>query len=271
RARTYLHFPLDVFPPGTEIVRVTLHAYVDGSSNLGETKLGVYRVLESWQEDGWESDPATWPALLTSPIAVTTVRLTVITPTVPVTIPTSTPVPTPTPTVTSTPTPTVGASPPATTTPSSPLPTPTQSRPLGPAIPLQQTAKMWISWDVTVLVRAWLEGESPDDGLALASAPDPNASPEVAGNLLVARWLEVGDFNTRPYLIAEYILQPVTPTPTQPASPLASPTAVPVLPPAGSAARDEFWGLVLLGVLLLLVGLSQLRDEKIVSRSGDGT
>ncbi len=264
RARTYLHFPLDVFPPGTEIVRATLHAYVDGGSDLGEAKLGVYRVVEPWREDGWDSDPDTWPALLTSPIAVTTIRLTVITPTTPVTISTPVPTvtPTPTATVTMTPwaTPTAGATPTASATPPiSPLLTPTPYRPLeGARVSLQQTDKTWMTWDVTVLVRAWLEGEVSDDGLAVAPAPAPDALPDVAGDLLVARWLDVGDFNTRPYLIAEYILHPVTPTPTQPASPLATPTAVPVLPPAGSTARGEFWGLLVLGALLLLVGLSQL-------------
>ena len=42
-------------------------------------------------------------------------------------------------------------------------------------------------------MRAWLAGEVPDDGLALAPAPDPDADPETTASLLVARWLAADD------------------------------------------------------------------------------
>ena len=71
QGRTYLHFPLDVFPPGTEILSATLHAYVDSGSRAGEVKVGVYRVLAPWEEVGWGQDPAGWPALATSPLTIT--------------------------------------------------------------------------------------------------------------------------------------------------------------------------------------------------------
>ncbi|MBU0703804.1 MAG: hypothetical protein KKC18_08040, partial [Chloroflexi bacterium] len=53
QGRTYLHFPLDVFPPGTEIVQATLHLYADGASRAGEATVGAYRVLDPWGVEGW--------------------------------------------------------------------------------------------------------------------------------------------------------------------------------------------------------------------------
>jgi hypothetical protein len=109
---------------------------------------------------------------------------------------------------------------------------------------LGQVTGTWLTWDVTALMRAWLEGEVPDDGLALAAAPRPDADPETAGNLLVARQLTADDPETRPHLIVEIEVNPVTPTPTP----------APVLPPAG---RDDGWGavgLLLIGAALLILG-----------------
>jgi len=97
-------------------------------------------------------------------------------------------------------------------------------------------------------MRAWLAGEVPDDGLALAPAPDPDADPETTASLLVARWLAADDPGTKPYLIAEFEVHPVTPTPTP----------VPILPPAGNPAGCAGWrvvGLLLVGAALLTLGL----------------
>jgi len=101
-------------------------------------------------------------------------------------------------------------------------------------------------WDVTALLRAWLAEEVVDHGLALAAAFD-SAGPESAGNLLLARQLTVDDPNTMPYIVADILIHPVTPTPT--------PTSIPILPIAG---RSGGWGgtLVLLaGAVLLVLGL----------------
>ena len=114
-----------------------------------------------------------------------------------------------------------------------PTPSPTQSSPppaLAPGANLGPVTGRWLTWDVTALTRAWLAGEVPDDGLALAPAPEPDADPETAGDLIVARWLAVDDPATRPYLIVESEVQPVTPTPA------------PVLPPAGGRRDGERWG-----------------------------
>ena len=425
RARTYLNFPLDVFPPGTEIVRATLHVYVDSASDAGEALFGAYRVLEPWEEEGWGEDPTTWPALLTVPIAATTARFDALTPadtsrpfskpaghgllqtaTVTVTIdppsvnvapgattevdiyienvtglysadvfltfdpdflevvdadpttpddveiqpgdflnpdfvednvvfqgdgeiyfaiyqdgpasgsgvlatitfragedvgtsdidlddvflgdynddpivagihiqdgsvtvvdptPTATPTPVPTsasisiPGVTPTsptsplPTPPPFTSPtPTVPSPTSPLPTPTStsSLPLAvPAVALQQGAATWLTWDVTALMRAWQAGEATNHGLALAPAPDPDADPETTGDLLVAHWLPADDPSTRPYLIVEFEVHPVTPTPTP----------VPILPPAGGTVGWWGAGLLLVGVVLFVLGLAVRR------------
>jgi hypothetical protein len=241
-ARTYLHFPLDVFPPGTEILRATLYMVVDSSSGEGEATLGVYRSLEPWEEEDWSGDPTAWPDLLTSPIAATTARFEIMTPTLPVT---------PGPSQALLPTP-----------PTSPRPTVTPAPSLMstddvPVVPLGQVAATWLSWDVTVLMRAWLAGEIADDGLVLGLAPDPTIAPEEVGGLLVARYLSAADFDTRPHLIAEFEVHPVPPTPTPPTSPLPTPTSAPwpVLPPAGSSADWTASGLMLVGAVCVLLGL----------------
>ena len=299
RARTYLHFPLDVLPPGTEVKHATLHVYVDSSSGAGEGTVGAYRVLEPWEEEERVGDPQAWPTLLPSPIAVAVIRFGEVTPpppastpvhpvpptTAPTVIPPTAPLPTPSalPTLT----PTVAPGPPASpsptpsrtplpTPPGSPLPTPPtsprptpsgSSLPMGPASPrlmslvtyrpalassavltvpvvsLGEVAGTWITWDVTALMRAWVAGEVPDVGLALAPAPEPDAGPDVAGDLLVARQLTVDDPDTRPYLVVGFEVLPVTPTP------------VPVLPSAGSSVGWGAHGLPFIGAVLLVLGL----------------
>jgi hypothetical protein len=92
-------------------------------------------------------------------------------------------------------------------------------------------------------MRAWLAGEVPDHGLAVAPAPEPDADPETAGDLLVARRFTADDPDTRPYLIVHFEVRPVTPTPVQ------------VLPRAGSHGGWGAAGLLLVGVALLLVVL----------------
>jgi len=479
RARTYLRFPLDVFPPGTEILRTTLYVYTDGGSNAGEAAFGAYRVLEPWEEDGWSDDPATWPILLAVPIASTVASFDVVTPTPPPPPPTpiptialtvtatptltatetsalfskpaghglvqvvaaatttvtvtldppdsevtvgatttvdiriedvtnlysaqvyltfdsdllevvdadpdtedveiqpgnflapdsevvenfvaqdgqgigeirfqmepsepvsgtgtlatitfrgkevgsselsfggdyvyledydggeitaeledgsitvtseesatptpgpsptststSTPGPSPTPTSTSTPgpspTPTSPTSPlvtptpgptstptsrpststpgPTPTSPASPSPTPTSLPSTAPVVSLRQGAGTWLVWDVTALMRAWQAREIHNHGLALAPAPDPDADPETTGDLLVARWLAADDHDTRPYLIVEFDVHPVTPEP--------------VLPPAGSPAGWGGAGLLLIGVVLLILGLAMRHGSR---------
>lgn len=298
QARTYLHFPLDVFPPGAEILRATLYVYVDSSSSIGEATLGAYRVLEPWAEKDWSDEPATWPALLTSPVAVTTVRFgaaappppsptpgpmpspspsppagpratpTAVTPPPPPTLPPtdtparpSTPTPTPTPPTSPWPTPPTSPlsapplsqrstsarrarlasfqSPPPTPAASSP-PRPT-APPLAPGATLRPVAGIWLTWDVTALVRAWQAGEVTDDGLGLAPAPEPDADPETAGDLIVARQYATDDPKTQPYLIVELEVRPVTPAP--------------VLPPAGRRSGWGTVGLLLIGTAVLLLGL----------------
>ena len=308
QARTYLHFARSLFPPGSEIVRATLYVYVDSTSGDGETKVGAYRVLEPWDEGDWSDDPADWPALLTSPIAVTTVRFGTGAPTAPVPPPPATaspltPVPPPTPSPSSTPpaadgtppppteTPTAGPTAPPTipppptrtpptspgpTPPTSPLaqppiprrsassrspglmladsplatpptPSPTRSSPLpalAPGVNLGPVTGRWLTWDVTALARAWLAGEVPDDGLALAPAPGPDADPETAGALLVARQLTADDPDTRPHLIVELEKSPATPTPP------------PALPSAGRRGGWAGIGLVVVGMIALIAGLA---------------
>jgi hypothetical protein len=92
-------------------------------------------------------------------------------------------------------------------------------------------------------MRAWLAGEVPDHGLAVAPAPEPETDPETAGDLLVARRFTADDPDTRPYLIVHFEVHPVTPTPVQ------------VLPRAGSHGGWGATGLLLVGAALLLAVL----------------
>jgi len=454
QARTYLHFPLEVFPPGTEVLRATLYAYVDSGWGTGEAEMGAYRVLESWEEMQWDGDPTAWPVLLNTPIAVAMAHFNVTTTTLSASTPASTgppvsisrlaflsrstvpsltaagtsalssrppgralfedtvvtvdpldaqvvvgdtttvdirvesvtglhgaevylsfdpmllevvdddpdaegvqiqpgtflspdfvsqnlvdhttgeiefslsqlpphgpvsgsgvlatitfqgkavgtsaltfidvvlsdddgeaisaevrdgditvvsatpPAPVLTPMPTLTPTPTSPASLlPTPTSPTSPLPTPTSTptpapgptstpassptstptsapSPTAPVLKLGQVMGTWLTWDVTALMRAWLTSEVADYGLSLGSTSEAYADPETAGDLLLARWLTAEDTGTRPYLIVDFKINPVTPT------------SVPILPPAGNSTGWGGVGLFLLGVMLLILGLT---------------
>jgi hypothetical protein len=113
-------------------------------------------------------------------------------------------------------------------------------------------AGTWVTWDVTALLRAWLSGDADDYGLAIASAPRPAADPEIAGDLLLARWASVDEPETLPYVVIEYQVLPVTPTPT------ATPPSL--LPPAGQADPIRLGVLVVLGLVgIALVGLGASR------------
>jgi hypothetical protein len=120
-----------------------------------------------------------------------------------------------------------------------------------PVVELGQAKEAWLTWDITALVRAWLAGEVSNQGLALASAPDPYADPETTGDLLLARWFTTDDPDTKPYIIVDFKVHPVTPTPTA--------TPVQVLPPAGSAVGCEAVGLLFFGTALLVLGLMRWR------------
>jgi hypothetical protein len=280
QARTYLHFPIDALPLGTEVKQATLYVYVDSISGFGEATFGAYRVLAPWNETGWSSTPATWPLLLSSPIAITAVsfeaeeaafsedpsvpKLAFITgqnsplptptsssvlptPTLPTSTatPTSTPTRTPDPAATSAATSSPTSTP--TTSPSSSTATATPSS-FGGNVELEPTEGRWIMWDVTALLRAWLAEEVADHGLALAAASDPDVGPEAVGDLLLARLFTVDDPNTMPYIVADILIHPVTPTPL--------PTPVPILPPAGGSGG---WGgtvVLFTGAVLLLLGLA---------------
>ena len=90
-------------------------------------------------------------------------------------------------------------------------------------------------------MRAWQAGEVADDGLGLAPAPEPDADPETAGNLIVARQFATDDPKTQPYLIVELEVRPATPAP--------------ILPPAGRRGGWEAAGLLLIGAAVLILGL----------------
>jgi hypothetical protein len=141
----------------------------------------------------------------------------------------------------------------ATSTPgvtSTPEPTPPVS-----VVALEEMGGMWLAWDVTALLRAWLAGDAPDHGLALAAFPEPDAGPEEAGDRLVARWIAVDDPETRPYLIVDTVVHPVTPTPAP------TPTPVTILPSAGGSPGWALTGLavVALGALALLLAVRPRR------------
>ncbi len=260
-ARTYLHFPLDVFPPGSEILQATLYVYVDSAAGGGVATFGVYRALEPWSGGAWGNDPRGWPTLLTSPIALTTPFTFTVSAAagrkpllaaapaaasdslagpetasfvVPTATPSSSPLGTPvSPVATPTPQPTASPSP--------ALPPPGAATPV---VTLRRVTGTWLTWDVTALARAWLVREVADNGLALAAAPSPDAGPEAAGNLLLARAFTADDPLTRPYLIAQIVVHPVTPTP------------VVLLPRAGTSTTQSGSAMWLVaGAILLILGL----------------
>jgi len=273
-ARTYLHFPLDVFPPGTEILHATLYVYVDSAAGEGAATFGVYRALEPWSGGAWGSVPRGWPTLLPSPIALTTTFTFTVSAmagrkpllaALPAAASDSlagpeaalfvVPTATPPASVLGTP-----VSPLATPTPSMPTaaatarptasPSPTLPRTPGAAVPvvtLRQVTGTWLTWDVTALARAWLSREVADYGLALAAAPNPDAGPEAAGNLLLARAFTADDPLTRPYLIVQVAVHPVTPTPVP----------VVLLPRAGNSPARHGGSITLLaaGAILVMLGL----------------
>ena len=268
RGRTYLVFSTDVFPAGTDIQRATLHFYVDSISRPGRALAGVYRVLEPWGATGWSENPATWPELLDTPQDVVSIEFDAVegvrglSPLSTATSPSS-PLPTSTGLATHTPTPGAVQTP---TTPSSPLPTPTRSPTptpssspvptpdFTPASPVQLVAVEgdWFTWDVTALTRSWLSGEVPNYGLAIGTAPDSDSGIDEAGNMLVARSMTAGDTTTRPYIVVEAEIRPVTPTPT----------GRPVLPPAGSEASSTqlvVVAVILLGIALLVTAVAVRR------------
>ncbi len=264
QARTYLHFPLNVFPPGARIKRAILHVYVDSSSSVGAASVGVYRAIEPWRTWDWREDAETWPALLRSPIAMSDVRVDVITPTSAISLPLPLLTPTPQPTLTPIPTPTGPSSPLATPTgewtatptlTSTPAPTRTPAHTVTlPTLSLNYVEGRWVTWDVTVLLIAWLAGEIDNDGVALAHGPALDVGFEREG-LALARWLTANDVHTDPHLIVEFEVLPVTPTPTYPASPIDPP----ILPPAGRAGGWQTAGLLLVGAAMLLLGAAVLR------------
>ena len=262
RGRTYMYFPTDVFPPGTEIVEATLYVFVDSGSGSGVASAGVYRVLSTWSTVQPTDGGQDWPSLLSSPVDVTTLDLRA-------TGPTSTPSPVDG-SPTAEPTATVWPTPVATQTPSSPLATATPSEsPLPTPVPtvtpssseegdaelmLGTAVGSWVEWDVTALMTAWLNGDVPNYGLAIAAAPRPDAGVDEAGDLIAARWTRVQDSTTRPYIIAQIRVHPVTPTPPAFASPL--------MPPAGHSSAVVGWtsaGILLVGMALVAFGLILVR------------
>jgi len=258
RGRTYLVFSMDVFPPGTDILRATLHFYVDSISHPGQVQTGVYRVLEPWGTTGWSEDPATWPELLDIPQDVISTEFDAVE-AVQWQSPLATSPSSPLPTTTLTPTPVNGPTP---TTLSSPLSTPTQtptptlssslySTPVSP-VQLVAVDGDWLTWDVTALMRSWLSGEVSNYGLAIGTAPDPNSGIDEAGDVLLARSITAGDTTTRPYIVVEAEIHPVTPTPT----------GCPILPPAGAEASSTR----LLVVAALLFGVALLATAVAVRR-----
>lgn len=273
-ARTYLHFPIDSFPLGTDVKQATLHVYVDSRSEGDVAEFGVYRVLEPWSETGWNNAPGSWPALLHSPVAITEVA-----PDVEAALPESratlklarmvsdSPLPTPgpsllpTPSLTHTPTPQMTAEVTQTPTPKpASTSTPTEAPDVTPSattLTMGKATGQWIVWDVTALVRGWVLEEVDDYGLALAIAPEPGADPDVVGSLILARLLTADDVNTAPYIIADVEIHPVTPTPM--------PTPIPILPPAGSRSPAGWGGIgvSLVGVGLLMAGLGLALRPKI--------
>jgi hypothetical protein len=153
------------------------------------------------------------------------------------------------------------ASAPSATAPPSPLPTPPGGGLEGRAVLLRPFAGTWVSWDVTALLRSWLSGGQDNQGLAIASAPRPDADPNVAGDLLLARWASAGDAETAPHIVIEYRVLPVTPTPTP---------AV-LLPPAGRADTARLGALVALavaGLMLVVLGVRAAREP--ARSSGEG-
>jgi uncharacterized membrane protein len=251
-ARTYLHFPIRVFPLGTQVKRATLYAYVDSASGREGAAFGMYRVLDSWDATGWDGDPANWPTLLPAPIAITEVDFAAEEAMLPVSsvpklamlLAQDSPLSTPTApsSVLATSTPPATSSPGSTSTPKATTQPPASAS----TLELEPTEGRWLMWDVTALLRAWLAQEVPDHGLALAAVDD--SSVESTGELILARLFTADDPDTMSHIIADIEIYPVTPTPT--------PTPVPILPIAGDSGSGGGIGVVVIGAALMILGLA---------------
>jgi hypothetical protein len=89
-------------------------------------------------------------------------------------------------------------------------------------------------------MRAWVKEEVDNHGLALDIVPN-SADPS---GLLLARLLTANDVNTKPYIIADLVIHPVTPTP------------VPLLPSAGNPGGWVSISALIFGMALLMLGLA---------------
>jgi hypothetical protein len=123
------------------------------------------------------------------------------------------------------------------------------------AINLVAVGGDWFTWDVTALLRSWLSEEVPNYGLAIGAAPSPDAGVDEAGDLLAARFVSADDTETRPYIIIQAEIHPVT----------ATPIGYSLLPAAGiEEPRAWFYGvgvIVLLGLVVLGIGLGLRRSD----------
>jgi hypothetical protein len=254
QARTYFHFPMSVFPPGTDILQATLHVYADSATSEGKGMFGLYRAVADWTEQDGGADPQDWPALLPAAISLAEASFDSLLPDVQSHIrdpfsggmrgvgvvdgglsrsrargvmllqpqePTATPPPSP-------------------------------IRPGTAPITLSEVAGIWVTWDATALLRAWYREEIPNQGLAVAPGPVADADPQQGGNVLAARWLTAGERRTEPHLVVHVEVRPVTPTP----SPIFC------LPDAGPPVASAGWPALLpllAGVVLLLLGLTARR------------
>jgi hypothetical protein len=269
-ARVYLHFPLDVFQPGTRVRRAQLFVHADYASGSGPASIGVFRVLDPWTAgEEWGAEPEAWPALLQRPIAVLkdevsvsanvldeTARAAASSPHMlaayiagpqspvaqdesPVATPNQSPLPT-------------GTAAAVAPTPAVATATPAEQDLEAPVILAEMPTRL-LRWDVTALVRGWIAGEAADRGLCLASMIDADEEYD-DGSTLIMAWRGGQDSAARrPYLVAEFDVVTVTPA-------LAERE---VLPVAGKRLGDRSWigGLVLTvcGVVLLASCLVRLR------------
>jgi hypothetical protein len=249
-ARTYFHFPMSGFPPGTDILKATLYVHADSATAEGQGVFGLYRVVAPWTEQSGSANPDDWPPLLAAAISLTEAsfeppasdaqrygRIPARAGADTSGGPASSRAP--------------GAMRPqaqaaTATAPTSPL--------LDGTVPvtLSEVAGTWVTWDATALLRAWYREDIPNQGLAISAGPVADAGPEEGGNILAARWLAAGDRQTRPYLVVHVEVRPVTPTP----SPIYC------LPAAGLPAHST-GGLaiipVAIGAALLVLGVAARR------------
>jgi hypothetical protein len=254
QARTYFHFPMSVFPPGTDILQATLSVYADSVTSEGKGVFGLYRAVADWTEQNGGADPQDWPALLPAAISLTEVSFDLLSRDV----------------QRSSQGPGDGqaagadvvngepassraggllllqAQQPTAILAATPLPSSTAP------ITLSEIAGAWVTWDATALLRAWYRNDVPNQGLAIAAGPVADADPQEGGNVVAARWLTANDRRTQPHLVVHVEVRPVTPTP----SPIfCLPAAGPLVAPGGWSALLP----LLVGAVLLLVGLAARR------------